>query len=337
MPMGQPIFHDSIQHFESAATVHGSKVYYYDRWIAGGTKSGHKLPKVNVANHLSFKAKARITKYTELLFDVSKKKWLDWSDEYGFKCRAPYKIGFATLTLPSAQIHDDWEIHKKCFAPFLQFIKYHIPEFLFIWKAEVQDNGNLHYHLTTNAFIKHQWLCYWWNHYINKLGYVDRASTKAPHSTEIKAVVNHDGLAKYMSGYLTKKDMYTKKLKRFHKMHDSKLKTLSANEYKLPKNYLRNLKRKVTIKLWDCSMMLKTAKLSDFLDHHHLMELYKVPESKQKTVDQLVIVSIDAESKPMLKEVLKIRYAEIKRIREVTKTEMHNYTIDSELNVKKPQ
>lgn len=328
MPMGQPIFHDSIHHFESCASVQGSKVFYFDRWIAGGSKSKNPLPKHNIANTLSHKSRARITKYTELLFDVAKKKWLDWTDEYGYKCRAPYKLGFITLTLPSLQIHDDSEIHKTCFAPFLQFIKYHIPEFLYIWKAEVQDNQNLHYHLTTNAFIKKEWLQYWWNSYINKLGYVDRGVTKNPPSTQIKAVVNHAGLAQYMAGYLTKKDLYSKKLKRFHKRYGNELYNLSKDEYQLPKNYLRNLKRKVNIKIWDCSMILKQAKLSDYIEQQELRELYNIPESKQKLGNQIVIVKIDAETKPMLSNVLKIRHREIKRIREVTKTELLNYTLD---------
>jgi hypothetical protein len=84
------------------------------------------------------------------------------------------KITFITLTLPSKQIHSDNEIKSKCLNQFLiEMAKYHKVT-NYIWRAEYQKNGNIHFHILANRYI------YWndirnrWNRIVNKLGYVDR-------------------------------------------------------------------------------------------------------------------------------------------------------------------
>src|SRR4030065_2491656 len=54
-------------------------------------------------------------------------------------------LNFLTLTLPSAQVHDDKFIKRRIFQPFmerLQRVDFCKP---FIWRAEMQKNGNIHF------------------------------------------------------------------------------------------------------------------------------------------------------------------------------------------------
>jgi hypothetical protein len=84
------------------------------------------------------------------------------------------KIAFITLTLPSKQIHTDNEIKSKCLNQFMiELAKYHNVT-QYVWRAEYQKNGNIHFHILVNRFIKWSYVMNRWNRIINKLGYVDR-------------------------------------------------------------------------------------------------------------------------------------------------------------------
>lgn len=65
-----------------------------------------------------------------------------------------FQVVFVTLTLPSEQRHSDKEITNKLFNQLLiELSKYHGVK-RYIWRAEKQENGNIHYHLLINQFIE---------------------------------------------------------------------------------------------------------------------------------------------------------------------------------------
>ncbi|EPE9900513.1 rolling circle replication-associated protein [Flavobacterium psychrophilum] len=84
-----------------------------------------------------------------------------------------YKLTFITLTLPSKQIHTDNEIKSKCLNQFLIELKKNHSVSRYIWKAEKQENNNIHFHIIADKFVKWQDIREIWNRIINKLGYVD--------------------------------------------------------------------------------------------------------------------------------------------------------------------
>lgn len=89
-----------------------------------------------------------------------------------------FRVVFVTLTLPSAQIHSDKKITNKCLNQLLiELERYHNIK-RYIWRAEKQGNGNIHYHLLMNEFIDYQILRKRWNRICNKLGYVDTYQKK---------------------------------------------------------------------------------------------------------------------------------------------------------------
>jgi len=118
-----------------------------------------------------------------------------------------FRLSFITLTLPSKQIHTATEIKSKCLMNFLQWLRDSAKVKKYIWKAEIQKNGNLHFHITMDKFIHYQRIRRQWNKNINVLGYVDRytlASGKfCPPSTEIKSVKNVKKMGAYLSAYLS--------------------------------------------------------------------------------------------------------------------------------------
>ncbi len=85
-----------------------------------------------------------------------------------------FKSTFITLTLSSAQIHSDNEIKSQLLNQFLIEAKkkWHISNY--IWRAESQYNGNIHFHILCDKFVPWEELRHLWNRIQNKLGYVDR-------------------------------------------------------------------------------------------------------------------------------------------------------------------
>lgn len=173
-----------------------------------------------------------------------------------------YKVNFITLTLPAKQQHPDKEIIKLALSPFLEAWAKRRPGLLYCWKAEVQDNGNIHFHITSNAFYHYKKLRDDWNGYMRKLGYISPESTWEPNSTDVHSVANIRNLPAYMAGYMLKKDMYTKPLKRFHKIYKQKLLAYRENLYVLPKNYFKYIKRQVDGVLWSASKALLNTTIS---------------------------------------------------------------------------
>jgi len=88
------------------------------------------------------------------------------------------KVGFVTLTLPSFQRHSDKVIKAKCLNQFLTEIRTDYEVKKYIWKAEKQENGALHFHILTDTFLPVIEIRDKWNRIINKLGYVHEYSKK---------------------------------------------------------------------------------------------------------------------------------------------------------------
>lgn len=120
------------------------------------------------------------------------------------------KLVMATLTLSSKQIHTDKEIKAKVLEPFLKKLKYSYDIVNYFWRAEPQDNGNIHFHLVIDKFIDKFDLQDYWNFYQNKLGYVDRYYEKTgkvdPPSTQIQVFSGSAKSIEYLLKYLTKEN-----------------------------------------------------------------------------------------------------------------------------------
>jgi len=152
-----------------------------------------------------------------------------------------YRLSFVTLTLPSKQIHSDTQIKKDCLNQFLIELRKNYGVDNYVWKAELQKNENIHFHIILDKYIDFQALRRRWNRIINKLGYVTAYSEKFqkinlsqyhatrnrmapcsfeksktayaagerskwlnPNSVDVKSVYSKKDLAVYLSKYITK-------------------------------------------------------------------------------------------------------------------------------------
>jgi hypothetical protein len=170
-----------------------------------------------------------------------------------------FKLNFITLTLSDVQKHSDSDIYKKLLDPFLQWLSYEGAKG-YVWKAEVQNNGNLHYHITTNLFIHYLHIRDKWNYLQWKAGYLDNYEKihgdNDANSTDVVSVKNELKAKKYMSKYLIKSDSHKKKYNETTKKKEFIISDSCElnNHYYQQKNYwqihctdgtVREMKRKV--------------------------------------------------------------------------------------------
>lgn len=125
-----------------------------------------------------------------------------------------FRLAFITLTLSDDQIHDDEYIKEHLLQPFLYWItRYYNANY--VWKAESQLNGNIHFHITVDTFIPWKSVRAKWNKLLAKHGYCkvlqDGSNDKGDAATQIKSVLKESHCAKDIGGYMSKKDNVTKK------------------------------------------------------------------------------------------------------------------------------
>jgi hypothetical protein len=110
-------------------------------------------------------------------------------NEYLGYTQQPVYLTFVTLTLPADQIRDeagdfdDKLAYQKLLKPFLLRLQRNFGVQCFIWVAEPQEAGNIHYHLLIDKYIdnttnhedeaKNQVLTKAWNAILDKNGYIE--------------------------------------------------------------------------------------------------------------------------------------------------------------------
>jgi len=239
-------------------SIHPDRICFFNeiQWIgtrkySGDLETGESLKQIKFDHLLKSKrtaegkisdiARRKMSKAIDYLLLMANEKKVQ-SRHTGRQ--VAFKIAFITLTLPSVQQHEDSEIKSKCLNQFLIEIKkfYHVRNY--IWRAEKQKNGNIHFHIICDKFIPWSEIRDRWNRIVNKLGYVDRYREEvkrfhsggfkvrtdllhqwseqkqiiaynkgvandwnSPNSTDIHSVRKIINIKAYLSKYMTKNEM----------------------------------------------------------------------------------------------------------------------------------
>jgi hypothetical protein len=134
-----------------------------------------------------------------------------------------FRLAFITLTISNKEIQDHKFCYNNLLRPFLQWLDKTIKVNSYIWKAELQKRGQIHYHITISNFIHHTEIREKWNYLQRKSGLISNSDN--PPSTEIKQVHKINNIEHYLAKYISK----------------------SENE-----------NERLNCKVWDCSANLKT-------------------------------------------------------------------------------
>jgi len=168
-----------------------------------------------------------------------------------------FLLNFITLTLPAInkQYSDLW-IKRHILNNFLNKVKYKYNLSHYVWKAEAQGNGNLHFHITTNTYIHFADLNRIWNNCLEHTDLIDhykkKFNNRNPNTTDIHSI------------------------KQINSIHQEFIKYISKNETD---------RRKISGKLWDCSKSLNFSNRLHFALSPELFDSYEYIQKKFK--DQL--------------------------------------------------
>jgi hypothetical protein len=165
-----------------------------------------KARKTRYSGMMSAGARKRLTRAVTLLVQSSKKKWMfnPVTDRYQF-----HQISFLTLTVSDpTKLLTGKEAFKQLLSHFLQWLRRTEKVTTYIWKAEHQRNGQIHYHITTPSFLHYQRIRDKWNNLQRKAGLLDKYHEVKGHydanSTDIHSVRNVRDLASYLIKYIAK-------------------------------------------------------------------------------------------------------------------------------------
>lgn len=236
-----------------------------------------------------------------------------------------FRLCFVTITLSSTQRHSDQVIKSKLFNQLLTELREQNNMQHYVWRAEKQENGNIHFHLVTNVYLNAVKLRQKWNRIQNKCGYVDAYAARMqsqvhnfadyyrlfsaqgtpaqlrrrfiegqarawhnPNSTDIHSVRRVKDITRYLCKYLCKNLL---------------------SEYKTYQDIPAHLL--VTGKLWGLSQSLSalkkvTAEVDSFINND-LEKLFTVFADRIVTGDYCVFIPV------RLREIIRLRCTAILR------------------------
>lgn len=99
------------------------------------------------------------------------------------------RLRFVTLTLPASQRHSDNELKRVFSTWFMVLLKRRYGVESYLWRAETQKSGGLHFHVLIDRPVPHLALRRIWNSCIEPLGYIQRyrENQEAWHSNGFRA------------------------------------------------------------------------------------------------------------------------------------------------------
>lgn len=123
---------------------------------------------------MSRQSKAKLRDSIQLLYQLSKPRTVYNGSKRVMK---NFRASFITLTLPARQKTSDKEV-KSALNNFLVNLRKVYGLKNYVWKAELQKNKNIHFHLVIDKYVPHHAIRYYWNLALKKWGYIDEYKAK---------------------------------------------------------------------------------------------------------------------------------------------------------------
>jgi len=208
-------------------------------------------------------SKKRIMRAVDLLLQRSPERRI-WNPI--IEKQHDFRIAFVTLTIADQENKSARFCYDNLLRPFLRTAKRKWGVKDYIWKAELQERGQVHYHITWNEFVTHDKIRNEWNRLQKKNGLLQSFAAKFGHfhanSTDVHAVWKVRNLKTYLAKYIAKEEPNKKRLNG---------------------------------KVWDCSVELKRPYFSTkFSDRQQdvIMDAIEMGQAKMIRTDHCVIVEM---------------------------------------------
>jgi len=162
----------------------------------------HSLAEARKRTYCGYLSKAAQTVIHKRLFGWMEAVRIGNHVNHKTKSKDRRSLIFITLTLSSAQRHDDRWIKKNMLELFIKRMQSKFGIENYFWKAEAQKNGNLHFHLITDVYIPMTFIQSNWNEVQRSHGYLDHYfsvnghyNAPSTHVRELSAMLDGIGYA----------------------------------------------------------------------------------------------------------------------------------------------
>jgi hypothetical protein len=237
--------------------------------------------KQQYSGELTQGARKRLTKCIDLLVQCIKPKRI--FNEVTQKTQL-HKLSFITLTISRTQPVTPRQAYDQVFKHFLQWLRRTMKVTTYIWKIELQQRGQPHYHITTPSFIHYQKIRDKWNNLQRQANYLTEYEATHGHSDPNSTDIHEVNHVNDLSGYLKKE--FAKSVQNI--TPEAIWNTLSENE----KNYHRaitytedeaisNSMKENSSKIWDASYNLKGSEY--YKTQYNLDMLTRLSKLKQES------------------------------------------------------
>lgn len=240
----------------------------YDRLNNLGRSNASAGLQAQHGGRISANASRKIRNAIEWLLAAAEEKYVYSKRTKKFH---KWKLSFLTLTLPTQSHLTDIEV-KSILNSFLTLAKYNYGLKSYVWKAEPQRRGVIHFHLTSDCYMWKESVRFEWNRLLSKSGLLN-GHPDAP-STKIHSTYKVKNMAAYLTKYFCKPDPRATKPPYKPKMPGIEYQCRGhVDMHPLDLNSLAYI-RPIGGRLWGCSQTLSKARsLSYIVDQGEMRSL----------------------------------------------------------------
>lgn len=297
-----------VQHFQKfpVLQIRPNLLLAYDQieWFIRPRRKDLESPMINFKGEKTYQglinsaSAKRLKRAVNLLVAAS-----EWKTAMNFHTgqEFKFKVNFITLTLPAAQGEiTDKEIKKQVLDVWLKMARRRFKLRSYVWRAERQKNGNIHFHITSDTFIWHNEIRDTWNDRCERLGLITAFEKKNghrnPNSTDVHSVNSIQNLAGYMVKYMSKGDYSPEKLQHITALKFPPGSKAHKRAAAILEQVIINELYPMEGKVWDCSENLKQKIKCDMLLDDEARTVWDRASSdlflKVKTHDQVTILPL---------------------------------------------
>lgn len=248
----------AVPYFEDRVQIRNSCAIFYTQLTSAGRRNYSSFSKPTYSGEITKGSYKRIRMAVDLLLQIAPERIVY---NQVLSVNVKHKLAFITLTIPEICQHlTPREGHKLLLEKWLLTMRRKFHMYTYIWKAEYQKNGQLHYHITTPSWILYTHIQDTWNNILSTSGilkpYLEKSKNKMPNSTDVHAVYKVKDLGAYLSKYMAKNVHGETKQEEAARVKAQ----LQADNLPFEETQIINQvekEKKQHGKLWDCSKDLK--------------------------------------------------------------------------------
>lgn len=216
----------------------------------------HAARKGQYSGKMTEGARKRMVKAVTMMCMATSPKWVfnEVTGQYHF-----HRLSFVTLTVANSGNMSAREGYQKLLQHFLQWLRRTKGVKMYIWKAELQERGQLHYHITMPDFIHWKEIRDEWNRIQKDAGLLNDFAEQHGHTDPNSTDVHDVRKVRNMAGYIVKEIAKS-------------MQNQDATDGKI----------------WDCSNNLSSAKYFSLVmtaDHQSVIEAMRGTKEIRETKD----------------------------------------------------